>query len=294
MSEGETAAASEKIGSALLAAREAANASLDDISALLKIRSDHLQALENDDFDRLPGSVYAIGFIRTYATHLGLNAGELIERYKAAVAVPHLEDQGPDPQTEYEPVSGPLKIAIGVAAVFVVYILWLIAGGAGDDEKNSRLAETAEPVREAPVAPAPQSEPSAPAEAAPTVAVPQTQSAAPDSDTPPVNIVDAPPVEVNEISPLNSEAAVSARVEIRAARRTWMRIESDEGRVLFSSIIRQGEGFTLDDSAYTLATRDAGALEFYVNDASVGSVGRRGQILTARKIERASILAKSR
>ena len=155
MSEGETAAASEKIGSALRAAREAANASLDDISALLKIRSDHLQALENDDFGRLPGSVYAIGFIRTYATHLGLNAGELIERYKAAVAVPHLEDQGPDPQTEYEPVSGPLKIAIGVAAVFVVYILWLIAGGAGDDEKNSRLAETAEPVREAPVAPAP-------------------------------------------------------------------------------------------------------------------------------------------
>ena len=294
MSEGETAAASEKIGSALRAAREAANASLDDISALLKIRSDHLQALENDDFERLPGSVYAIGFIRTYATHLGLNAGELIERYKAAVAVPHLEDQGPDPQTEYEPVSGPLKIAIGVAAVFVVYILWLIAGGAGDDEKNSRLAETAEPVREAPVAPAPQSEPSATAEAAPTVAVPQTQSAAPDSDTPPVNIVDAPPVEVNEISPLNSEVAVSARVEIRAARRTWMRIESDEGRVLFSSIIRQGEGFTLDDSAYTLATRDAGALEFYVNNASVGSVGRRGQILTARKIERASILAKSR
>ena len=294
MSEGETAAASEKIGSALRAAREAANASLDDISALLKIRSDHLQALENDDFERLPGSVYAIGFIRTYATHLGLNAGELIERYKAAVAVPHLEDQGPDPQTEYEPVSGPLKIAIGVAAVFVVYILWLIAGGAGDDEKNSRLAETAKPVREALVAPAPQSEPSAPAEATPTVAVPQTQNAAPDSDMPPVNITDAPPVEVTEISPLDSESAVGARVEIRAARRTWMRIESDEGRVLFSSIIRQGDGFTLDDGAYTLATRDAGALEFYVNDASVGSVGRRGQILTARKIERASILAKSR
>jgi cytoskeletal protein RodZ len=294
MSEGETAAASEKIGSALRAAREDANASLDDISALLKIRSDHLQALENDDFERLPGSVYVIGFIRTYATHLGLNSGELIERYKAGVAVPYLEDQGPNPQTEHEPVSGALKIVIGVAAVFVVYILWLIAGGAGDDEKNSRLAETVEPLREAPVASAPQSEPSVPAKAAPTVAVPQTQSAAPDSATPPVDIVDAPPVEVNEISPLDIETAVSARIEIRAGRRTWMRIESDEGRVLFSSIIRQGEGFTLDDSAYTLATRDAGALEFYVNDASAGSVGRRGQILTARKIERASILAKSR
>ena len=81
MSDGETLAASEKIGNTLRAAREETNASLDDISALLKIRSDHLQALENDDFERLPGSVYAIGFIRTYATHLDLNAGELIERY---------------------------------------------------------------------------------------------------------------------------------------------------------------------------------------------------------------------
>lgn len=296
MSDGETAATSEKIGGILREAREAANATLDDISALLKIRSDHLQALENDDFDRLPGSVYAIGFIRTYATHLELNAGELIERYKAAVAVPHLEDQGPNPQTEIEPISGALKIAIGMAAVFVVYILWLIAGGAGDDGKNSRLAETAAPAREVPVDRSPQASAAKPS-ANQTVAAPrapQAPVAAAQTGTGSADTADAAAVEVNEISPLGSQAAVNATVEIRAARRTWMRIESNEGRVLFSSIIRKGEGFTLADNVYTLATRDAGALEFFVNDVSVGSVGRRGQILTARKIERASIMAKSR
>ena len=295
MNEGDTAATSEKIGDNLRAAREAANATLDDISALLKIRSDHLQALENDDFERLPGSVYAIGFIRTYATHLGLNAGELIERYKAAVAVPHLEDQGPNPQTEYEPVSGGLKIAIGVAAVFVVYILWLIAGGAGDVEKNSRIAEVTAPPIETPLAPAPQAGSEKPStdETASAQAAPERFGEGV-AASPPINNVDVPAVEVKEISPMANETADAAIIEIRAARRTWMRIESNEGRVLFSSIIRKGEGFTLDDGAYTLATRDAGALEFFVNDASVGSVGRRGQILTARKIERAAILAKSR
>ena len=295
MSDGETAATSEKIGGILREAREAANATLDDISALLKIRSDHLQALENDDFERLPGSVYAIGFIRTYATHLELNAGELIERYKAAVAVPHLEDQGPNPQTEIEPISGALKIAIGMAAVFVVYILWLIAGGAGDDGKNSRLAETAAPAREVPVDRPSQASPAKPS-VNQTVAAPrapQAPVAAAQTDTASADTAEAA-VEVNEITPLGSQAAVNATVEIRAARRTWMRIESNEGRVLFSSIIRKGEGFTLADNVYTLATRDAGALEFFVNDVSVGSVGRRGQILTARKIERASIMAKSR
>ena len=292
MSDGETAATSEKIGGILREAREASNATLDDISALLKIRSDHLQALENDDFERLPGSVYAIGFIRTYATHLELNAGELIERYKAAVAVPHLEDQGPNPQTEIEPISGALKIAIGMAAVFVVYVLWLIAGGAGDDGKNSRLAETAAPAREVPVDRPSQASPAKPS-ANQTVAAPQAPVAAAQTDTASADTAEAT-VEVNEITLLGSQAAVNSTVEIRAARRTWMRIESNEGRVLFSSIIRKGEGFTLADNVYTLATRDAGALEFFVNDVSVGSVGRRGQILTARKIERASIMAKSR
>lgn len=298
MVDGENATASEKIGYVLRDAREATDASLDDISALLKIRSDHLQALENDDFERLPGSVYAIGFIRTYATHLGLNAGELIERYKVAVAVPHLEDQGPNPQTDVEPMSGALKIAIGVMAVFVVYILWLIAGGAGDD-KNTRI--TTPPA----AASAPSQAVETPKQATDTISKaakkPASEALTPNASPSGQVSQDAPNseavVDASEIEPLAapSTPVEDAKIEIRAARRTWMRIESAEGQVLFSSIIRQGEGFKLENAdGYTLATRDAGALEFYVNDNAVGAVGRRGQILTARKIERASIFAKSR
>lgn len=303
MVDGDAATAGEKIGNVLRDAREANGSSLDDISALLKIRSDHLQALENDDFERLPGSVYAIGFIRTYATHLGLNASELIERYKAAVAVPHLEDQGPNPQTDVEPISGALKIAIGVMAVFAVYILWLIAGGAGDD-KNTRITANSSPQSaravqtESPprVPAAPKSQPQA---------APETQAQSPAAtnaiaaeDVPPVNAQgEEAALEVANIAPLATPRAPveEAKIEIRASRRTWMRIESASGQVLFSSIIRQGDGFSLDSAnGYTLATRDAGALEFYVNNNAVGAVGRRGQILTSRKLTRAAIFAKSR
>ena len=298
MVDGETATASEKIGYVLRNAREATGAALDDISALLRIRSDHLQALENDDFESLPGSVYAIGFIRTYATHLGLNAGELIERYKVAVAVPHLEDQGPNPQTDVEPISGALKIAIGVMAVFGVYILWLIAGGAGDD-KNTRITSAPSKTSEA------GAQPTSTGQKAPQKPSSETQAAQPTTSSEVANAPEtaqAPQVaevavDVSGIEPLVAPSAPigDAEIEIRASRRTWMRIESAEGQVLFSSIIRKGEGFDLESAdGYTLATRDAGALEFFVNDNSVGAVGRRGQILTARKIERASIFAKSR
>jgi len=71
------------VGQLLRDARESQGLDIANISAILKIREDHLMALEEDDFDRLPGSVYAIGFIRTYSRHLGLNASDLIEQYKS-------------------------------------------------------------------------------------------------------------------------------------------------------------------------------------------------------------------
>ena len=98
--------------------------------------------------------------------------------------------------------------------------------------------------------------------------------------------------EPQEAAIADNEPVAPQKVEIRASRRTWMRIENTEGTVLFSSIIRDGESFALEeDTPYTLATRDAGALHFHVDEEKVGDVGRRGQILTARQIDRAGIIA---
>ena len=72
------------IGTALRDARVARNLSLAEVSALLRIREAHLEAIELEDFDQLPGNVYAIGFIRTYAQYLELNESDLIMRFKAA------------------------------------------------------------------------------------------------------------------------------------------------------------------------------------------------------------------
>ncbi len=332
MAESENRVETEEIGSVLKAAREASGASLDDVSALLKIRSVHLQALEEDDFDNVPGSVYAIGFIRTYANHLGLNGAELIGRYKAATQPPHQQEDGYNPQTEAEPVSGALKIAIAVIGVFAFYILWLIAGGAGGSDPETRTVSAPVPQQEkieTPKAETPKPTPRPTSEETQNTESPSSApSTSPSSSPskPPANVLSAndtaavlpeadpvssqPAVEVQAIGSLPQaagdtdisdsataalavdEAAENAEIEIRALRRTWMRIEDPDGKVLFSSIIREGEGFTFGAAdSYTLATRDAGALEYRVNEQQVGAVGRRGQILTARKIDRTFVLS---
>ena len=103
------------------------------------------------------------------------------------------------------------------------------------------------------------------------------------------------PADVQLNAQLIDTTPAPPKVEIRATRRTWMRLENAQGRVLFSSVIDEGEGFELpDDIEYILATRDAGALTYFVNNQPVVPVGRRGQILTNRNLKRSDIAAQAR
>jgi cytoskeleton protein RodZ len=71
------------IGNILKTARELRNENIKQVSNILRIRQVYLEAIENNQFDALPGSVYIIGFIRTYSDYLGLDADELIQNYKS-------------------------------------------------------------------------------------------------------------------------------------------------------------------------------------------------------------------
>ncbi|MEE8438259.1 MAG: RodZ domain-containing protein [Micropepsaceae bacterium] len=76
----------ETVGQDLRTARQRKGEDLATVSRCLKIRKDHLNALEEGKFDLLPGRTYAVGFVRSYARYLGLETNVLVERYKAEVA----------------------------------------------------------------------------------------------------------------------------------------------------------------------------------------------------------------
>lgn len=70
-----------EFGAKFRKAREAKELSLDDISNVTKISARMLQAIEEEDFDQLPGGVFNKGFIRAYAKHLGLNSDDAVNEY---------------------------------------------------------------------------------------------------------------------------------------------------------------------------------------------------------------------
>jgi transcriptional regulator with XRE-family HTH domain len=79
----------QELGAMLRKRREAMGATLAEVETAIKIRQKYLAALEADEWQLLPGEVVGRGFMRNYATYLGLDATELIER-RRAVADPSL------------------------------------------------------------------------------------------------------------------------------------------------------------------------------------------------------------
>lgn len=78
----ETATAIEPVGTILAAARRERGIELDAVSKELNIARRFLEALERDNFDALPGSTYAIGFVRSYGDYLGLDTETLTRAVK--------------------------------------------------------------------------------------------------------------------------------------------------------------------------------------------------------------------
>ena len=72
------------IGEKLRKAREAKGLSISDIEKTTKIQSRYLEAIENNEFDKLPGDFYVLAFIRQYAQIVGLDGKELLNEYSEA------------------------------------------------------------------------------------------------------------------------------------------------------------------------------------------------------------------
>ena len=100
---------------------------LRDVSGTLRIRAVYLEALEDGRFDDLPGTTYVAGFLRTYGDFLGLDAEELVRRFKDETGgvLVHQQLSFPVPASEARQptagiIIGALILAIAGAAIWFV------------------------------------------------------------------------------------------------------------------------------------------------------------------------------
>lgn len=85
---GNTENKSDHVGSRLRSERLARGLTLEQVSEATKVRTDYLTAIETLSKEDLPSIGYVLGYVRTYAKFLGLDAGSIVARYKLDSAVP--------------------------------------------------------------------------------------------------------------------------------------------------------------------------------------------------------------
>ena len=83
------------IGQALRDARTRKRVDMSQVESATKIRAKYLRALENEEWDALPGPTYVKTFLRTYAEYLGIDARSLVEEYKLRYERPFAADLTP-------------------------------------------------------------------------------------------------------------------------------------------------------------------------------------------------------
>lgn len=117
---------------------------LPQIAEYLNIRESLLEALEQDDHQRLPGRVYVVGFVRTYAEHLGLDGDKIAYLLKSqSLGHEHrvLRDL-PKPINDRR-MPGPVVIGASLGGLLVLTILLSFLFG-GSKEKPE-IPEAPEP-----------------------------------------------------------------------------------------------------------------------------------------------------
>jgi cytoskeleton protein RodZ len=112
------------VGAHLRLERERQKLSLHEVAERLRLRAKQLQALEEGDYDSLPGQTFVIGFIRSYATSLGLDAVAVVDLYKSETGA---SSKAPDLAFP-EPTSEGRMPRISLMGVSALMALLLFAG----------------------------------------------------------------------------------------------------------------------------------------------------------------------
>lgn len=135
------------IGPTLRDARIRARIDMAEVEARTKIRAKYLRAIENEEWELLPGPVYIKSFLRTYGDYLGLDSRMLVEEFKRRYeqpadheirpTAPLRRDREPD-GSQRRSLTFPPWLAVAGVLVAVVVILYIVGTNSSNRHQNTQ------------------------------------------------------------------------------------------------------------------------------------------------------------
>ncbi|MBY0461666.1 MAG: DUF4115 domain-containing protein [Alphaproteobacteria bacterium] len=226
---------SNKVGQLLRSTREAKKISIEDACKTLKIRKFFLENIEKGNFEKLPGTVYTLGFIKSYSVYLGVDFEELSsELVKLTTS---LEKDVPLstyclPQPKNLLTKNALWGSVFLTTACIGMYLTYYAQRSEISEKAEPVEKRVDPVRE-------KIEMSRQISAEKSLAAGADRLAAPNSEV----------------------------ITISANKETWIRIVDANNQLIVARLLRPQGFYRLNSEAgFRLTAAEAGAIDIYLGD----------------------------
>lgn len=292
-----------QIGLTLQKARKERGLSYEDVEQDTKIRVRYLEAMERNDYDTLPGIVYAQGFLKTYANYLDLDGESLAREFKDGQSASS-ETQGPNTRSvradrresragdrpgaarfrrrhnRFSPltiIGAALSLVLLVVVVGVLYFVGLQASrsneGAEGAQSDARPSENNASQNSDNSNGGPSGGASTEQEKPSPQETGETEAGGEESAEPPPSAEPEPADPPSEPSPPES-LTIEVRVEGNVS---WLNIEAD-GNVVFVEVAEPGFVQTFEaEESIKVWSGNAGAVFLSVNGQDYGQLGGSGQ-----------------
>lgn len=260
------------VGYTLRQERERQNLSVNDIEQGTSIRALYIEAIENGEYDKLPGAIYTKGFIKNYAKFLGLDADAIAKEFATDMAELKAEQEAEQAKVDAEtqgdtdvktvtakPTKSDQKFldrslgernrsSSGLLIIAAVVLIASLAGVAWSflSTPDGEVAQVKPPVE-------------------------KVQPVEQPAETP------APEPPVAE--PVAKAAPQSLNIQARFNNRCWILVTID-GAVAQEGIIEGGQTLSWEGKDnITFRLGNAGAVEFFQDGKSLGVPGGEGEIV---------------
>lgn len=242
------------VGRALKQARVDAGLSVDDVSASTRVRVPIVAAIEQDDFSRCGGDVYARGHVRAYARTVGLDGTELVAQYdnehggrpEPTSAAPLFDAERVKPERRRPNWTAAMVAAIVAVVGFVGFTLFSDADNGGTVNAEASPGATDESSKK------------------PSPSGTEGKGTKPDPTDSAIAVAPANRVTVKLVANDGS---------------SWISAEDHTGALMHEGVLNEGESETFTDKEQiSLVLGNGGAVELYVNGKKVDRSSESGQV----------------
>ena len=245
--------APRSVGEQLSAERTRQNMELSDVAARTRIPLRHLEGIESGNHEGLPATPYSVGFVRTYATMLGLDGPALSRAFRDELGE---ERRGHFEPAAYEPVD-PSRVPSRLLAMVALGVALLLGMGyllLRFQEDNVDLARLA------------------------------ADTVEDNRPLPPKPVVAPPPAE---------PAIPTGPITVTAIEDVWFKVSERDGRTYFMNVLPAGQNYTVPEDAIdpVLRTGRPQSVRVAIGTTALPPIGEADRLVRAYSLKRDALVA---